>query len=63
MRCQTLFLSPSPLDKKSRSTVSSPIFFKSCSSRSLLPLSLDVDSPFANTRAALSTNSFLHLWI
>src|SRR5690606_28101022 len=52
---------PSPLDKKSRSTVSSPIFFSSSSSRSLLPLSLFAVSPPANARAAFSMNSRFHL--
>jgi len=47
---------PSPLAKKSRSTVSSPIFWSSCSSRSLPP-SLAASVPLRNARAACSMNS------
>jgi hypothetical protein len=52
---------PSPLDKKSRSTVSSPIFLSRSSSRSLLPPSTFTASPPANARAAFSMNSRFYL--
>jgi hypothetical protein len=47
--------------ERPRSTVSSPIFFKSWSSRSPPPLSLFAASPFENARAAFSMNSRFHL--
>lgn len=48
---------PSPRAKKSRSTVSSPIFLSSSSSRSLFSVPLPAAAPLSNASAARSMNS------